>query len=103
MAPIVPWTRHAWHLARPSGRPAAKIAMERDLDVRGRRLLDATRDRLAQRRRPTRPRMRALVATPGGRMRWHSIAAPPPPGPDAAVVHPIAIATCDMTGRPGWG
>ena len=47
--------------------------------------------------------MRALVATPGGRMRWRSLAAPPPPGPDAAVVHPIAIATCDMDRPIGLG
>jgi alcohol dehydrogenase len=40
--------------------------------------------------------MRTLVATPGGRMRWRRVPSPPPPGPLGAVVHPIAIATCDM-------
>lgn len=79
------------------------IAMERDADVRARRLMAAAKDRVGQRRRPTRPKMRSLVATPGGRMTWRSLAAPPPPGPEAAVVHPIAIATCDMDRPIGLG
>lgn len=29
-------------------------------------------------------------------MQWRSIPTPPDPGPDGVVVHPIAIATCDM-------
>jgi alcohol dehydrogenase len=40
--------------------------------------------------------MRALVAARGERLRWRSIAAPPAPGPHGAVVHPIAVATCDL-------
>jgi alcohol dehydrogenase len=40
--------------------------------------------------------MRALVAVPGGRLRWRSVPTPQPPRPGGAVVRPIAIATCDM-------
>ena len=90
------WTRHLGHLLSPNAMPATRIALERDADVRLRRLRGAASDRARQRIRPTRPKMRALIATPGGRMRWRSIPAPPPPGPDAATVRPIAIATCDM-------
>ena len=40
--------------------------------------------------------MRALSAAPGGRLRWRAVPVPPGPDPPAAIVHPIAIATCDM-------
>jgi alcohol dehydrogenase len=40
--------------------------------------------------------MRALAASPGGRLTWRSVAAVPAPGPLGAVVHPIAVATCDL-------
>jgi alcohol dehydrogenase len=40
--------------------------------------------------------MRSLLATPGGHFRWRSTPAPAAPGPKGAVVHPIAVATCDM-------
>jgi alcohol dehydrogenase len=40
--------------------------------------------------------MRALVVFPGGRFRWRDLPAPPPPGPLAALVRPIAVAVCDM-------
>jgi len=40
--------------------------------------------------------MRGLMARPGGRVGWHELPAPPSPGPDAAIVHPIAVATCDL-------
>ena len=75
---------------------AGGVALERDVGLRSRRLREAATDRLRERRRPTRPKMRALVASPGGRLRWRSLPVPPPPGPDAAIVHPIAIATCDL-------
>ena len=39
--------------------------------------------------------MRALVAAPGGKLRWREAPAPPPPD-RGAVVHPIAASTCDM-------
>jgi alcohol dehydrogenase len=40
--------------------------------------------------------MRALSVSPGARFAWRSAPTPPPPGPDGAVVHPIAVATCDL-------
>jgi alcohol dehydrogenase len=51
---------------------------------------------VAQRCRPNRPRMRALAAAPGGQLHWRNVPVPPPPGPDGAVVHPIAVSTCDI-------
>ena len=47
--------------------------------------------------------MRTLQALPGGRFRWRSLATPPDPKPDGAVVRPIAIATCDMDRPIGQG
>jgi alcohol dehydrogenase len=75
---------------------ATKAAFERDADLRLRRTREAVRDRIAQRRRPTRERMRALSLRAGGRFDWRQVPAPPPPGPHGAIVHPVAIATCDL-------
>ena len=47
--------------------------------------------------------MRALTARPGGRFDWREVPVPPPPGPLAAMVHPIAIATCDLDRSLGLG
>jgi len=69
---------------------------ERDARQRLRRLATTAGDRARQRVRRTRPRMRALIAAPGGRLHWRDVPAPPPPGPDGAVVHPIASSTCDL-------
>lgn len=90
------WLRSTRHLLSPGGIPATRIALERDAALRGNRLVGEATDRARQRVRPTRPKMRALVVTPGGRMHWRSVATPPPPGPKGAVVRPLAIATCDM-------
>jgi alcohol dehydrogenase len=87
------WLRHYGGLLGPGGAVAAGLAFERNGKQRGSRLLGA----IAQRRRGSgRPRMRALRAAPKGRLRWHEIPAPPAPGPDAAVVHPIAASTCEL-------
>src|SRR4051794_1609536 len=75
---------------------AGQVALERDAALRARRLVSAARDHGEQRLRPTRRRMRALGVAPRGRLSWREVPAPPPPGPDAAVVHPIAVATCDL-------
>ncbi|HET8672011.1 MAG TPA: alcohol dehydrogenase catalytic domain-containing protein [Thermoleophilaceae bacterium] len=75
---------------------ATKAALERDPDLRVRRARAAVRDRLDQRRHPTRQRMRALSLRPGARFEWSEVPVPPPPGPDGAIVHPIAMATCDL-------
>lgn len=78
---------------------SARVALERDAGLRIRRLTAAARDGARQRVRPTRPRMRALVATSVGRLVWRNVPQPPPPGPLGAIVHPIAIATCDLDRR----
>jgi alcohol dehydrogenase len=90
------WLRHAAGLLSPLSVTAGRAALERDAGLRLRRLRNAAGDRIHQRLRPTRPRMRALVAAPGGRLAWRDATAPPPPGPQAALVHPIAVATCDL-------
>ncbi len=40
--------------------------------------------------------MRALTVSPGAKIRWRSVPVPADPGPLGAVVHPIAVATCDL-------
>jgi alcohol dehydrogenase len=72
------------------------VAIERDPGRRLRQAATVALDRARQRRRPTRPRMRALQAAPGGRLRWQAVPVPAPPGPDGAVVRPLASATCDL-------
>jgi alcohol dehydrogenase len=90
------WLRHIGRLLSPGSMFAARIALERDAAVRLRRLVAASTDAARERLRPARPRMRALVAAPGGELSWRAVPAPPPPGPYEAVVHPIAAATCDL-------
>lgn len=75
---------------------AGSAALERDARQRARRLMHTAGDRLAERRHPSRARMRALVARPGGRLTFHSVPVPPAPGATGAVVRPLAMATCDM-------
>jgi alcohol dehydrogenase len=91
---VLDWTRHGAHLFRPSATPAANVAFERDAGERARRLADAARRRVRERSLP-KP-MRALEMRPGGRARWRAVAALPPPGPLAATVRPLAVATCDL-------
>jgi alcohol dehydrogenase len=79
-----------------SSRMGARVALERDAGLRARRLAAAAGARGAQRLRRSRPTMRGLVARPGGRIEWRALPSPPPPRPDAAVVHPVAVATCDL-------
>jgi alcohol dehydrogenase len=90
------WLRHYGGFLSPSAAAAMPLILERDRSQRMRRLATTVGDSVAQRRRPTRPRMRALTAAPGVRLRWRSVAAPPPAGPDGALVHPIAASTCDI-------
>jgi alcohol dehydrogenase len=90
------WARHLAGTLSPIGITASRVALERQRALRGRRLADAAKDRLGQGLRPTRKRMRALSVSPGARFAWRDAPAPALPGPDAAVVHPIAVATCDL-------
>ena len=90
------WLRQTARLAQPRNAVVARIALERDAALRAQRLRAAIADAVQERTSPTRRRMRALVASPGGGFRLRLVPAPPAPGPLGAVVHPIAMATCDM-------
>lgn len=79
-----------------SGVAAAKVVLDRNVNARLSRLRATAADAIRERVRPTRARMRALVAGPGGRLAWREVPAPPRPGPHGATVHPIAVATCDL-------
>ncbi len=88
--------RHYASLLGPNMAAVAPAMLERDIGRRLSRLGITSSDRVRQRLRSSRPRMRALQAAPGGKLRWKDVPAPAPPGPDGAIVHPIAIATCDI-------
>jgi alcohol dehydrogenase len=90
------WVRHFGGLVSTHAAAAAPALLERSLSQRAGRALDTASDSLRERVRPTRRRMRALQAAPGGRLRFRDVAAPPAPGPDGAIVHPIAASTCDI-------
>jgi alcohol dehydrogenase len=84
-------------LAEPSGAVAAiGLTLERNAAQRGARLLQTARDGFEARRSPTRPKMRALIAAPRGRIEWRSVPTPAAPSPLGATVRPIAVATCDI-------
>lgn len=83
-------------MASPTAAMFSKVALERQAGQRLRRLTEATRDRFRQRRRPTREKMRALAVDTRGRVQWREVPAPRLPGPDGAIVHAIAVATCDL-------
>jgi alcohol dehydrogenase len=90
------WVRHYSSFLSPSALSAVGVLCERDRQQRLRRLTTATLARARDRRGSAQPRMRALQVSPGTRLSWKSTPAPRAPGPNAAVVHPIAIATCDI-------
>jgi alcohol dehydrogenase len=90
--------RHYLGFLTPSAVAAMRALFERDRDQRWQRLRAASADLARQRRRPTRPKMRALQAAPGGKVRWREAPVPTLPGPKGAIVHPIASATCDLDG-----
>ena len=90
------WVRHYAGLLSPSAAAAAPVILERDNRQRLHRLTATAGDSARQRVRRSRPRMRALIAAPGARLRWRDVPAPPQPGPDGAIVHPIAASTCDL-------
>lgn len=90
------WLRQSAALMSPMAVTALRAAGEEQSSLRIQRLGAAARDRVRERRRPTRPKMRALSVMPGGRFAWRSAAVPPPPGPLGAIVRPLAMATCDL-------
>jgi alcohol dehydrogenase len=90
------WLRHYAGFLTPDTAAATPVLLERDRVQRLRRLGASVGDRAGQRVRRTRPRMRALQVAPGARLRWQDVPAPAPPGPDGAIVHPIACSTCDL-------
>lgn len=90
------WLRHYAGFLTPNATAAMPVLLERDREQRLRRLGASIGDRAGQRLRRTRPRMRALQAAPGARLRWHDVPVPAPPGLDGAIVHPIACSTCDL-------
>ena len=95
------WFRHLAGIATTSSAPSLmRVALERSAGQRVERLRAAASPR---RRRAAGPTMRSLVASPGGRLRWRDVPAPRVPGPGAALVHPIAVATCDLDRAMGLG
>ena len=90
------WLRHYGGLLSGDAAAGMGVAFERDGARRARQVAAVALDRARQRATNTRPRMRALQAAPGGRLRWQEVPTPPPPGPDGAVVRPLASATCDL-------
>lgn len=97
------YLRQVRALADPAGPVASRIMFERNADQRLGRLRQAAADASRQRVRATRPRIRALILLPGGRLKWKSVPAPAPPGPLGAIVHPLAVATCDLDRPMGLG
>ncbi len=90
------WVGHYAGLLSPSSSAALGVLLERDRGQRVQRLATTFTEGARERISPTRRRMRALQAAPGLRLRWRDVPAPAAPGPDAAVLHPIAAATCDI-------
>lgn len=90
------YLRAASQLLVPMTWVAAHASVERGLDLRAARAIEAVRDGVQQRLHPSRPKMRALTVRPGGRFSWQSVPQPLLPGPDGALVHPIAVSTCDL-------
>ena len=80
----------------PGAMSAAPPIFERNAKQRLERLSATLSDTAGQRRRPTRPKMRALIAAPAGRLHWREVPTPSDPGPEGAIVHPIASSTCDL-------
>ena len=90
------WLRHYAGAFSPRAAAAMPVVLERDARSRVARAVATAWQAAGERRRPSRSRMRAISAAPGGRLEWRSVPAPADPGPKGAVVHPIAMATCDI-------
>jgi alcohol dehydrogenase len=88
--------RHYAGFLTPNAAAATPVLLERDRAQRLRRLASSIGDSAAQRVRRSRPRMRSLQVAPGAKLRFRDVPVPAPPGPDGAIVHPIACSTCDL-------
>jgi alcohol dehydrogenase len=80
----------------PGSLAGNRVSLERDVGARARRSAGVLAARAARPLRGKQRTIRSLVASPGGRVAWRSIPAPPTPAPDGAVVRPIASSTCDI-------
>jgi len=90
------WARHYAGFLTPNAAAAMPVLLERDRAQRLHRLGASIGDNAAQRVRHSRPRMRSLQVAPGARLRFRDAPVPASPGPDGAIVHPIACSTCDL-------
>ena len=90
------WLRHYAGFLTPDAAAATPVLLERDRTQRLRRLGASIGDSAAQGIRHSRPRMRSLQVAPGAKLRFRDVPVPAPPGPDGAIVHPIACSTCDL-------
>jgi alcohol dehydrogenase len=88
---------HYAALLSPNALTAGRLALDRDVQGRSTRVLEAARALpMPWSDRASGARMRGLIVSPGGGVRWRSIPAPSRPGPDGAIVRPLAVATCDV-------
>ncbi|WP_225729064.1 MULTISPECIES: zinc-binding dehydrogenase [unclassified Nocardia] len=90
------YVRHLATLLGPDTAAGMRVALSRDAGPRLSRGYRLAVDSIRERWRPTRERMRALTVSPGGRVYWRDVPVPPPPAPGGAIVHPIAVTTCDL-------
>lgn len=93
---VAAWCMHLAALGSPIAITALRASREENEQLRIQRLRTAATERIAQRRNPDRPRMQTLSVSPGGTFSWRTTAAPPPPRSLAAIVRPLAVATCDL-------
>jgi alcohol dehydrogenase len=77
----------------PASWSAASVAMQWGRRERVGRLAEVARGRVRNRRGAT---VRTLVAGRGARLTWKDVPHPAEPAPSAAVVSPLAMATCDL-------
>ena len=97
------YVRQTAALFSPGAMSSSKALADHNLDLRMKRLRQAISGGVRRRTSGRTRHMRALILAPGGRLTWRSVPAPLPPGPLGAIVHPIAMATCDLDRAMGLG
>lgn len=95
--------RHVAGLLTPDAAAGLRAVAERDLPLRFSRLREHVVGDVTARFRSRGPHMRALVVAAGGRVTWRDVPQPRLPSPRAALVRPIAVATCDLDRPMGLG